>query len=551
MELKIGFRGLILDLVKIPGIGPKKEKELSSIGVFTVEDLAKRSFWDDRGESYFGRNWWGRLVRGARMSVGWLIINDVKKISQDEIVIETEKTYSDEELIKKSVSSLLHSHDYWFLTSIDEKINSYRVTVLPVESSKHYFTKYIIPSAECLLGQIKKGRNNEETKEFTEKDTARDMEASLMNYLKGLISREKDVKDFAKSVQLNSLCEYFEEYGGMASIDVLLSWAQLFGIADVDVLKPNGDKLTTTGFHLAYFGDVGTGKTYSSIDFVMGNERIGLEPHGIPGRYRYCGGITPYMFIHMGQYYEGDKMVFLVPEFNDWFFHEKGMVERLKLAMEQKPLKYESSRETIGPYVFTSFFNANYNVKIKKKGYRLTVSDPNFNAVEDRCFCRLHKMTKQRFLDIIESIEKHTLGTNKEIKITPDQIRDHATLLYSINTGLINHYKPSKVQFSEGQISTITSAIKIFAEEYMGDGKLMNASPRSIYKCLQLASTLTLPFYFTAKALETPSHRILLVEDRALNMAVEIMIEELTVRMLKDSSPEDVKETILPKLFDS
>ncbi|NYT00411.1 MAG: hypothetical protein GKB99_01620 [Methanocellales archaeon] len=539
-----------MDLVKIPGIGPKKEKELSSIGVFTVEDLAKRSFWDDRGEAYFGHNWWVRLVRGARMSVGQIIINDVKKISQDEIVIETDKTYSDEELIKKSVASLLHSHDYWFLTSIKEDINSYRVTVLPVESSKHYFTKYIITSAECLIEQIRRGRNGEETKDFTEKETARDMEASLMNYLKGLMPRERDVKDFAKSMQLSSLCEYFEEYGGMASIDVLLSWAQLFGIADVDVLKPNGEKLTTTGFHLAYFGDVGTGKTYSSIDFVMGNERIGLEPHGIPGRYRYCGGITPYMFIQMGQYYEGDKMVFLVPEFNDWFFHEKGMVERLKLAMEQKPLKYESSRETIGPYVFTSFFNANYNVKIKKKGYKLTVSDPNFNAIEDRCFCRLHKMTKQRFLDIIDSIEKHTLGTNKEIKITPDQIRDHATLLYSINTGLINHYKPSKVQFSEEQISTIMSAIKIFAEEYMGDGKLINASPRSIYKCLQLASTLTLPFYFTAKAIESPSHRILLVEDRALNMAVEIMIEELTVRMLKDSSPENVKETVLPKLFD-
>lgn len=539
-----------MELVKIPGIGPKKEKELGSIGVFTVEDLAKRSCWDDQGESYFGHNWWGRLIRGARMSIGWSIIMDIEKISQDEIIIETDKTYSDEELIKKSIASLLHSHDYWFLTSIEERVNSYKVIVLPVENSKHYFIKYIVPNAECVLEQIRKGRSSEEAKDLTEKETARDMEDSLMNYLKGLLSREQEVKNFAKSIQLNSLCEYFEEYGGMASVDVLLSWAQLFGIADVEVLKPNGEKLTTTGFHLAYFGDVGTGKTYSSIDFVMGNERIGLEPHGIPGRYRYCGGITPYMFIHMGQYYEGEKMVFLVPEFNDWFFHEKGMVERLKLAMEQKPLKYESAHETIGPYVFTSFFNANYNVKIKKKGYKLTVSDPNFNAIEDRCFCRLHKMTKQRFLDIIDSIEKHTLGTHKEIEISPDQIRDHATLIYSINTGIIKDYKPSKVQFSEGQISTITSAIRIFAEEYMGEDKLIHASPRSIYKCLQLASTLTLPFYFTAKATETPSHRILLVDDRALNMAIEVMIEELTVRMLKDSSPEEVRESILPRLFD-
>ncbi|MDI6640073.1 MAG: hypothetical protein QMD78_04550 [Methanocellales archaeon] len=538
-----------MDLVKIPGIGPKKEKELSSIGVFTVEDLAKRSFWDDRGESHFGRNGWGRLVRGARMAIGRRIIRDVSKIAQDEIIIETDKTYSDKELIKKSVASLLHSHDYWFLTSVEERMSSYRVVVFPVESNKHYFTKYIIPNAESLLEHVRK--KGEEIKAFTEKDTARDMDDSLMNYVKGLISREEEVKDFAKSMQLNSLCEYFEEYGGVASVDVLLSWAQLFGIADIEVLKPNGERLTTTGFHLAYFGDVGTGKTYSSIDFVMGNEKLGLEPHGIPGRYRYCGGITPYMFLHMGQYYEGKRMVFLVPEFNDWFFHERGMVERLKLAMEQKTLKYESARETIGPYVFTSFFNANYNVKVKKKGYRLTVPDPNFNAIEDRCFCRLHKMTKQRFLDIIDSIEKHALGMRKEMKITPDQIRDHATLLYSINTGLIKDYKPSKVQFLEEQIRDVTSATKIFAEEYVEESRLIHASPRSIYKCLQLSSALSLPFYFTAKAIETPSHRILLVEDRALRMAVEIMLEDLTVRMLEDTSPEEVKETVLPRLFDS
>lgn len=540
-----------MQLLEISGIGRKREKDLNGIGIFTGEELATRSFTDEAGTFLFGREEWEELVRNARMGIGREIVRDIIDLTPEEIVIETDKSYSDEKLIKDAISSLLHTYEHYFSISMEEKEEGYQIQIRPTESYKHHFARYIVPNAKYLMEYIRKKTKivkGEEAKPG-EQVLVKKMDSCLKSYLREI--EEKMVIEFAKQIDLASIYEYCEEYGGVAAIDVLLSWSQLFGIADTDVLKPNGERLTSTGFHLAFFGDIGTGKTYSSIDFVMGNEKLQLEAHGIPGRYRYCGGITPYMFLQMGQYYEGKKMVFLVPEFNEWFFHERGMVERLKLAMEQKPLKYESAHETIGPYVFTSFLNANYNVKVERRGYRLTVPDPNFRAIEDRCFCRLHRMTKDRFLSIVESIERHALGAAKTEKITPKLIRDHATLLYAINIGLLKQYKPAEIQFLEDQIKNVTASVKIFAKEFVEEDQLVHASPRAIYRCLQLASALTLPFYFSAENRETNSHRILLVDDQAVKLAIEIMLEDITARTLETISPSEVKERVIAKLYGS
>jgi hypothetical protein len=536
-----------MELLEISGIGRKRMKDLNGIGIFTAEELAIRSINDEAGTFLFGREEWEELVRNARMAIGREIIRDIIEITPEEIVIETDKTYSDEKLIKDAISSLLHTYEHYFIIVLNEKEESYQIQIRPVESYKHHFARYIVPNAKHLMEYIKRKTKTaikEETKP-SEQLLVKKMDSCLKNYLKEM--NEERVIEFAKQIDLASIYRYCEEYGGVAAIDVLLSWSQLFGIADVEVLKPNGERLTSTGFHLAFFGDIGTGKTYSSIDFVMGNEKLQLEAHGVPGRYRYCGGITPYMFLQMGQYYEGKKMVFLIPEFNEWFFHERGMVERLKLAMEQKPLKYESAHETIGPYVFTSFLNANYNVKVERKGYRLTVPDPNFRAIEDRCFCRLHRMTKDRFLSIVESIERHALGTARNEEITPKLVRDHVTLIYAINTGMWK-YKPAKIQFLEEQIKKVTSSVKIFAKEFVEEDQLVHASPRAIYKCLQLASALTLPFYFSNRGRETNAHRILYVDEEALKLAIEIMLEDITARTLEAISPSEVIERVIAKL---
>ncbi|EQD68435.1 hypothetical protein B2A_00439, partial [mine drainage metagenome] len=69
---------------------------------------------------------------------------------------------------------------------------------------------------------------------------------------------------------------------------------------DAPLVAPTGRVTGTTGFHLALFGPPGTGKTFSIDDLIRGNPRTGVPSHGLPGRNRYCGGITPVQFLHVG-----------------------------------------------------------------------------------------------------------------------------------------------------------------------------------------------------------------------------------------------------------
>jgi len=168
-----------------------------------------------------------------------------------------------------------------------------------------------------------------------------------------------------------------------------------------------------TGWSLALFGEPGTGKSFATRDMILGKPDTKVSPHGIPGRNRYCGGMTPARFIRIGQAYVKRTFNFIVPEFNDWFRYS-GMVDVLKLAMERGEIKYELHREVIGPYRFESFLNVNYNTKVFGRGYEVTVSDPNFNAIEDRMVCRLHRLTKQRYVEIAQSQMKLALGDSEK-----------------------------------------------------------------------------------------------------------------------------------------
>ncbi|EQD73212.1 hypothetical protein B1A_05064, partial [mine drainage metagenome] len=123
--------------------------------------------------------------------------------------------------------------------------------------------------------------------------------------------------------------------------DSLLALLQQYALTDAPLVAPTGRVTGTTGFHLALFGPPGTGKTFSIDDLIRGNPRTGVPSHGLPGRNRYCGGITPVQFLHVGAAYTGRTFNFIVPEFNDWFKY-RGMVEPLKLVMEQREVKWET-----------------------------------------------------------------------------------------------------------------------------------------------------------------------------------------------------------------
>jgi hypothetical protein len=305
----------------------------------------------------------------------------------------------------------------------------------------------------------------------------------------------------------------------------------------VQIVHEHGKTGMRTGWNLSLFGEPGTGKSFSTRDMILGKPDAKVFPHGIPGLNRYAGGITPARFIRIGQAYVGRTFNFIVPEFNDWFKY-KGMVEPLKLAMERGEIKYELHREVIGPYRFSNFFSVNYNVATFGRGYEVTVQDPNFNAIEDRMLCRLHRLTKQRFVEIAESQMRLAFG-EIDIEKGSKQIRDHLALVYAIETKhplVASRFTPKPVLITPEVNETVEKARNAILEHIPRE--FVSFSARLEDRAIRFACAASLPNYFQS------SSDYVQVSPDALKYAVQLYVEEASVRSRQEFQPEEVLERI-------
>ncbi len=373
-----------------------------------------------------------------------------------------------------------------------------------------------------------------------EKKRIEKMNRELDKYLQELLkSRLDQTVKFGKEFDVGSLSTYLQElFGAVLYFDSLLSITQQYGLANVDIVHEHGKTGRRTGWSLALFGDPGTGKSFSTRDMILGKPDAKIGAHGLPGRNRYCGGMTPARFIRIGEAYAGEVFNFIVPEFND-FFKYRGMVEPLKIAMEQGQLKYETHSEIIGPYRFTSFFAVNYNVSVHKRGYEATIQDPNFNAVEDRMLCRLHRLTKERFVEITKSQMRLALGAI-DIEKGARKIRDHLSLVYAIETGhrLVKDRFPLKaVMITPRVFEVIGKAREAILEKI--PQKVVKFSARLEDRALRFACAASLMDYFQSDLDYIP------VSEEALKYAVQLYVEEASVRSKEAFQPQE----ILGKIF--
>ncbi len=370
-----------------------------------------------------------------------------------------------------------------------------------------------------------------------------EMQNDLDKYLSDLLKNrlEKTIQ-FGKTWNISGLALYLQElFGEMLYADSFLSLIQQYSLCDIDIVNPQGKSGIKTGWSFALFGEPGTGKSFSTRDLILGIPGGKMAAHGIPGRNRYCGGITPARFIRIGQVYVGKTYNFIVPEFNDWFRYS-GMVDVLKIAMERGEIKHELHREIIGPYRFDSFFSVNYNTAVMGvgKGYEVTIGDPNFNAIEDRMICRLHRLTKERYMEIANSQMRMALGKVNMDKMAAD-IRDHVTLTYAIQTGhpLVKTRFPKKpVMITPESYEGISKARTAILKHIPGS---MKFSARLEHNMVKFACSASLLNYFNENLDHIP------VSADALERAVKLYVEEAAVRSKEEFKPEDVLKDLFKK----
>lgn len=370
-----------------------------------------------------------------------------------------------------------------------------------------------------------------------EKQEIEKMENELNQYLNDLLKNrlEATIK-FGKTFSVSTLADYLEKlFGSVLYFDSLLSITQQYGLADVDIVHDRGKTGMRTGWNLALFGEPGTGKSFSTRDMILGKLDAKIHPHGVPGRNRYAAGISPARFIRIGQAYVGRAFNFIVPEFNDWFKY-KGMVEPLKLAMERGVIKYELHREVIGPYRFSGFFSVNYNVATFTRGYEVTIQDPNFNAIEDRMLCRLHRLTKQRFIEIAQSQRRLAFG-EIDIEKGAKKIRDHLTLVYAIETQhplVRERFPPKPVLITPKAYEIIEKTREAILKQIPRE--FVTFSARLEDRVMRFACSASLLNYFQSSFDYIP------VNEEALKYAVQLYVEEASVRSRQEFMPEEVLE---------
>jgi len=352
----------------------------------------------------------------------------------------------------------------------------------------------------------------------------RAMDADFLDQLRTVLARRKDATvTFGEEFGVGGLARYLRQlFGEELYFDSLISVLQQYALADAPLLAPTGRITGATGFHLALFGPPGTGKTFSIDDLIRGNPRSGVPPHGLPGRNRYCGGITPAQFLRVGASYSGRTFNFIVPEFNDWFKY-RGMVEPLKLVMEQREVKWETTFGTVGPYTFRSFFSVNYNVRTgAADDYWTTIADPNFAALEDRMLLRFHPMTPSRFRAVERSAERLELG---EIDFDlAGAIRDHLTLVYAIETGhplVARTFRRRPVRLER----PLYERLRAVSEKGLSGTTVPKFSPRLKSRAVRLAAAASLLNYFA-----DPDEATLGIGPEETELAARFYAEEIRAR---------------------
>jgi hypothetical protein len=152
--------------------------------------------------------------------------------------------------------------------------------------------------------------------------------------------------------------------------------------------------------------------------------------------------------------------------------------------------------------------------------------------------CRLHRLTKERFVEITRSQTKLALGTI-DLQKDAQKIRDHLTLVYAIETGhpfLKNQFLNKPIMITPQVFDVIGKARAAILERI--PQKTVKFSARLEDKALRFACAASLMDYFHDDLKFIP------VGEEALKYATQLYVEEASIRSKETFEPEDVLKEV-------
>jgi len=152
--------------------------------------------------------------------------------------------------------------------------------------------------------------------------------------------------------------------------------------------------------------------------------------------------------------------------------------------------------------------------------------------------CRLHRLTKQRYVDIAQSQMRLALG-EIDIERGAQDIRDHIALVYAIETG----HPLVRGQFSYKPVMITPQTydmIKVAREGIMEQipQEVVRFSARLEDRAIRFACAASLLNYFHSNLDYIP------MSEDALKYAVQLYVEEASVRSREEFKPEEVLEKL-------
>jgi hypothetical protein len=150
----------------------------------------------------------------------------------------------------------------------------------------------------------------------------------------------------------------------------------------------------------------------------------------------------------------------------------------------------------------------------------------------------LHRLTKQRFIEIAESQMRLAYG---EIDVEKDaqRIRDHLVLVYAIETQhpLVRHrFSPKPVMLTSKAPEMLMKARRAILEEIPGE--TVGFSARLEDHAIRFACAASLLSYFQSTLDYIP------VNNDALKFAIQLYVEEASVRSEEEFRPDSVLRKI-------